>query len=131
MIEKTAQQKQIKQRLQNSLKGRRAKERRFVWFGRSAIAVALIFSGDPVYFYWHQGYSGLFPTLCHAGMYHLMPSVLTRLGDMSDQSFFDGEAKKLVYEAIYAELGASGRSKKKAARSLLSNGSDVQASELC
>ena len=40
MTEKTAQQKQIEQRLQNSLKGRRAKERRFVWFGRSAIAVA-------------------------------------------------------------------------------------------
>ena len=51
---------------------------------------------------------------------------LDPLGDMSDQSFFDGEAKRLVNEAIYAAVDAKGRTPKKSARKILSNGSDVR-----
>ena len=125
MTEKTVQQKQIEQRLQNSLKGRRAKERRFVWFGRSAIAVALIFLATLFISIGTKGIPGFFQHYVTLNV-SLDAQRLDPLGDMSDQSFFDGEAKKLVYEAIYAELEASGRSKKKAARQILSSGSDVR-----
>jgi phosphate transport system permease protein len=47
-------------------------------------------------------------------------------GDLSDQSLFDGQAKKIIQEAILAETGAKNRKEKKAARKLLSNGSDLR-----
>ena len=47
-------------------------------------------------------------------------------GDLSDQSLFDGQAKKIIQEAILAETGAKKRKEKKAARKLLSNGSDLR-----
>ena len=47
-------------------------------------------------------------------------------GDMSDQSLFEGEAKKIINEAVLEFTGAKKRNEKKAARSLLSNGSDLR-----
>ena len=43
MIEKTEAQKRTESLLLAGLKSRRAKEKRFVWLGRGAIAIALFF----------------------------------------------------------------------------------------
>ncbi len=125
MIEKTEAQKRTESLLLAGLKSRRARERRFVWLGRGAIAIALFFLATLFISIGTKGIPGFF-------QYYVTLEVsldrdrLDPAGDLSDQSFFDGEAKKLVNEAIYAELGVTGRKPKKAARSLLSNGSDVR-----
>ena len=92
MTEKTAQQKQIEQRLQNSLKGRRAKERRFVWFGRSAIAVALIFLATLFISIGTKGIPGFFQHYVTLNV-SLDAQRLDPLGDMSDQSFLTAKLK--------------------------------------
>ncbi|MBL6604452.1 MAG: phosphate ABC transporter permease PstA [Alphaproteobacteria bacterium] len=125
MIEKTEAQKKTEKLLMAGLEARRKRERRFVWLGRGAIAIALFFLATLFISIGAKGIPGFF-------QYYVTLEVsldrerLDPLGDLSDQSFFDGQAKKLVNEAIYAELDIKGRTPKKLARKLLSNGSDVR-----
>ena len=125
MIEKTEAQKKTEKLLLAGLEARRKKERRFVWLGRGAIALALFFLATLFISIGAKGIPGFF-------QYYVTLEVsldrerLDPIGDLSDQSFFDGQAKKLVNEAIYAELDVKGRTPKKLARKLLSNGSDVR-----
>ena len=124
MIEKTEAQKRTESLLLAGLKSRRAKEKRFVWLGRGAIAIALFFLATLFISIGTKGIPGFFQYYVTLEV-SLDRARLDPAGDLSDQSCFDGEAKKLVNEAIYAEL-VTGRKPKKAARSLLSNGSDVR-----
>jgi len=125
MINKTKSQKNTEKLLMAGLDLRRKKELRFIWLGRGAIAIALFFLATLFISIASKGIPGFF-------QYYVTLEVsldrerLDPLGDLSDQSFFDGEAKSLVNEAIYAELNIEGRTPKKLARKLLSNGSDVR-----
>ena len=93
--------------------------------GIAAIIMALFFLVDLDDLHFSKGLPGFF-------QYYITLEVeldrerLDPAGDLSDQSLFDGQAKKIIQEAILAETGAKKRKEKKAARKLLSNGSDLR-----
>ena len=108
-----------------SLKSRRKKEQTFKLLGVAAIVMALFFLVTLMTSILSKGLPGFF-------QYYITVEIdldrerLDPAGDLSDQSLFDGEAKKLIQEAVLAETGATKRKEKKAARKLLSNGSDLR-----
>ncbi|MDC0461657.1 phosphate ABC transporter permease PstA [Alphaproteobacteria bacterium] len=108
-----------------SLKLRRKKERRFKMLGILAIALALCFLVTLMVSILSKGIPGFF-------QYYITLSVdldrerLDPIGDLSDQSLFDGQANKIVQEAIFLKTGATSRNEKRAVRKLLSNGSDTR-----
>jgi len=125
MTDKPAFKQNTEARVAASMKRRNRRERQFIWLGRMAISVALFFLATLFVSVGANGIPGFF-------QYYVTLEVdldrkrLDPAGDMSEQSFFDGQAKKIVQEAIYAELSASSRNDKRAARQLLSNGSDIR-----
>tara|TARA_B100000886_G_scaffold301396_1_gene230869 strand:- start:218 stop:1519 length:1302 start_codon:yes stop_codon:yes gene_type:complete len=108
-----------------SLKSRRRQETSFKLLGIAAIFMALFFLASLMFSILSKGLPGFF-------QYYITLEVeldrerLDPAGDLSDQSLFDGQAKKIIQEAILAETGAKKRKEKKAARKLLSNGSDLR-----
>ena len=108
-----------------SLKSRRRQETSFKLLGIAAIFMALFFLASLMFSILSKGLPGFF-------QYYITLEVeldrerLDPTGDLSDQSLFDGQAKKIIQEAILAETGAKKRKEKKAARKLLSNGSDLR-----
>ena len=108
-----------------SLKTRRRKEQSFKLFGISAIILAMFFLVTLMTSIISNGLPGFF-------QYYITLEVtldrerLDPQGDLSDQSLFDGQAKKIVQEAMLNATGAKTRGEKKAARKLLSNGSDLR-----
>ena len=108
-----------------SLKSRRRQEKSFKLLGMAAIFMALFFLASLMFSILSKGLPGFF-------QYYITLEVeldrerLDPAGDLSDQSLFDGQAKKIIQEAILAETGAKKRKEKKAARKLLSNGSDLR-----
>ena len=108
-----------------SLKSRRRQETSFKLLGIAAIFMALFFLASLMVSILSKGLPGFF-------QYYITLEVeldrerLDPAGDLSDQSLFDGQAKKIIQEAILAETGAKKRKEKKAARKLLSNGSDLR-----
>ena len=108
-----------------SLKSRRRQEASFKLLGIAAIFMALFFLASLMFSILSKGLPGFF-------QYYITLEVeldrqrLDPAGDLSDQSLFDGQAKKIIQEAILAETGAKKRKEKKAARKLLSNGSDLR-----
>ena len=108
-----------------SLKSRRRQETSFKLLGIAAIVMALFFLASLMFSILSKGLPGFF-------QYYITLEVeldrerLDPAGDLSDQSLFDGQAKKIIQEAILAETGAKKRKEKKAARKLLSNGSDLR-----
>ena len=107
------------------LKLRRRQETSFKLLGIAAIFMALFFLASLMFSILSKGLPGFF-------QYYITLEVeldrerLDPAGDLSDQSLFDGQAKKIIQEAILAETGAKKRKEKKAARKLLSNGSDLR-----
>ncbi len=109
----------------DGLKARQTKERNFKFFGIFAVALAIAFLAILLISICSKGLPGFFQ------YYATFEVELTReridpRGDMSDQSLFEGEAKKIINEAVLKFTGAKKRNEKKAARSLLSNGSDLR-----
>ena len=109
----------------DGLKARQNKERNFKFFGIFAVALAIAFLAILLISICSKGLPGFFQ------YYATFEVELTReridpRGDMSDQSLFEGEAKKIINEAVLKFTGAKKRNEKKAARSLLSNGSDLR-----
>lgn len=108
-----------------NLKSRRRQETSFKLLGIAAIFMALFFLASLMFSILSKGLPGFF-------QYYITLEVeldrerLDPAGDLSDQSLFDGQAKKIIQEAILAETGAKKRKEKKAARKLLSNGSDLR-----
>lgn len=125
MTEKTESQKRTLELLYAGLAARKRKEKRFIWLGRCAIGIALFFLATLFISIGTKGFPGFFQYYVTLEV-SLDKERLDPLGDMSDQSFFDGEAKRLVNEAIYAAVDAKGRTPKKSARKILSNGSDIR-----
>ena len=108
-----------------SLRSRRKKEQTFKLLGVAAIVLALFFLVTLMTSILSKGIPGFF-------QYYITIEIdldrerLDPRGDLSDQSLFDGQAKKIIQEAVLAETGAASRKEKKAARKLLSNGSDLR-----
>ena len=111
--------------VRDGLKARQTKERNFKFFGIFAVALAIAFLAILLISICSKGLPGFFQ------YYATFEVELTReridpRGDMSDQSLFEGEAKKIINEAVLEFTGAKKRNERKAARSLLSNGSDLR-----
>ena len=112
-------------RVDASLKQRRRAERRFKAYGRIAIGIALSFLITLFVSIFANGIPGFFQHYVDIEV-ELDAARLDPAGDLSDESLFNGEAGKLLNEAVYRTLDVSGRKQKKAARKILSNGSDVR-----
>ncbi|HBP59742.1 MAG TPA: phosphate ABC transporter permease PtsA [Alphaproteobacteria bacterium] len=110
-------------RVAASIAGRRQRERRFKSYGLIAIGIALAFlvilfasifsKGIPGFF---QHYVTLEVTLDRAK--------LDPAGDLSLQSLYDGDARGAIRAALYEATGASGRSGRKAAGKIISQGAE-------
>ena len=110
-------------RVAASIGGRRQRERRFKSYGLIAIGIALAFlvvlfasifsKGIPGFF---QHYVTLEVTLDRAK--------LDPAGDLSLQSLYDGDARGAIRAALYEATGASGRSGRKAAGKIISQGAE-------
>ena len=110
-------------RVAASIAGRRQRERRFKSYGQIAIGIALAFlvilfasifsKGVPGFF---QHYVTLEVTLDRAK--------LDPAGDLSVQSLYDGDARGAIRAALYEATGASGRSGRKAAGKIISQGAE-------
>ena len=100
-----------------SLTARHRKERSFKLLGIAAIIMALFFLVNLMTSILSKGLPGFF-------QYYITLEVeldrerLDPAGDLSDQSLFDGQAKKIIQEAVLAKTGAKKRNEKKAARKL-------------
>jgi phosphate transport system permease protein len=108
-----------------SLKARRKKERAFQLFGIAAIALALFFLVTLMGSILSKGIPGFFQYYITLEI-ELDRERLDPLGDLSEQSLFDGQAKKIIEEVVLENTGAKSRNERKAARKLLSNGSDTR-----
>ncbi len=111
------------ERVAAGLAARRAREKRFRLYGRIAIGIALTFlvmlfasifsKGIPGFF---QHYVTLEVTLDSAK--------LDPVGDRSVQSLYDGDARGVIRAALYQAAEASGRSGRKVAGKLISQGAE-------
>ena len=109
----------------DGLKARQTKERNFKFFGIFAVALAIAFLAILLISICSKGLPGFFQYYATFEV-ELNKERIDPRGDMSDQSLFEGEAKKIINEAVLEFTGAKKRNEKKAARSLLSNGSDLR-----
>ena len=108
-----------------SLKARKKKERAFQLFGIAAIALALFFLVMLMGSILSKGIPGFFQYYVTLEV-ELDRDRLDPLGNLSEQSLFDGQAKKIIEEVVLEKTGAKSRNERKAARKLLSNGSDTR-----
>ena len=112
----------------SGLKLRQKKERNYKYLGMFAIAISMAFLLVLLISIASKGIPGFFQYYATLEI-ELNKERLDPRGDMSDQSLFEGEAKQIINEAILQFTQANTRNEKKAARKLLSNGSDTRLSE--
>ena len=115
--------------VKNSIAKRRAKDNRLKLYGRIAIGFAvcfLIFLFSSIFI---KGYPGFF-------QYYVTLDInfdrerIDPQGDLSDNSLFNGEASKIVNEALFTIIDPKGRKAKKQAKKMVSSGKDVRLTNL-
>ena len=115
--------------VKNSITKRRAKDNRLKLYGRIAIGLAvcfLIFLFSSIFI---KGYPGFF-------QYYVTLDInfdrerIDPQGDLSDNSLFNGEASKIVNEALFTIIDPKGRKAKKQAKKMVSSGKDVRLTNL-
>ena len=115
--------------VKNSIAKRRAKDNRLKLYGRIAIGLAvcfLIFLFSSIFI---KGYPGFF-------QYYVTLDInfdrerIDPQGDLSDNSLFNGEASKIVNEALFTIIDPKGRKAKKQAKKMVSSGKDVRLTNL-
>ena len=118
--------KQASIRVSNSLAKRHSKEKNFKFYGQTAVSLALFFLCFLFYMILSNGIPGLFQ---HYVILQVEAdrSRIDPKNDLSEESFFGGDAKKVVEESLYKALGnVEGRQERRIARSIISPGSDVR-----
>ena len=106
-----------------SISLRRKREARFRIWGIGAIALSMCFLATLFITILSKGIPGFFQYYVTLEV-ELDRERLDPVGDMSDQSLFDGDARGLVRQALFSTLEVSGRSNKKVAGKLISLGSE-------
>ena len=109
--------------VERGLASRRASERRFKFFGRLAIGIALAFLVILFASIFSKGIPGFFQYYVTLEV-QLDRGRLDPAGDLSVQSLYDGDARGVIREALYETVGASGRSQKRAAGKIVSVGAE-------
>ncbi len=110
-------------RVEAGLAARRGRERRFQIYGRIAIGIALAFLVTLFVSIFSKGIPGFFQHYVTLEV-TLDSTKLDPTGDLSVQSLYDGDARGVIREALYEATGASGRSGRKAAGRLISQGAE-------
>ena len=109
--------------VEKGLAGRRSSERRFKFFGRLAIGIALAFLVILFASIFSKGIPGFFQYYVTLEV-QLDRARLDPAGDLSVQSLYDGDARGVIREALYETVGASGRSEKRAVGKIVSAGAE-------
>ena len=118
--------KDVSEKILSSIARRHSREKRFKFLGQAAISLAIFFLFFLFYLIVVNGVPGLFQHYISLDV-KIDAKRIDPKGDFSDESFFAGEAAKIVNEALYEALDyPDGRTDKKTARSLLSSASDVR-----
>ena len=110
-------------RVEESLARRHASEKRFRFYGRFAIALALAFLVTLFSTILSKGIPGFFQHYVTFDVV-LDADKLDPYEDASPQSLFDGDARGVIRAGIYDLLEVSGRSNKKAAGKIVSAGAE-------
>ena len=111
------------ERVATGLAARRNREKRFQLYGRIAIGIALAFLVTLFVSIFSKGIPGFFQHYVTLEV-TLDSARLDPTGDLSVQSLYDGDARGVIREALYEATGASGRSGRKAAGKLISQGAE-------
>ena len=111
------------ERVATGLAARRNREKRFQLYGRIAIGIALAFLVTLFVSIFSKGIPGFFQHYVTLEV-TLDSARLDPTGDLSVQSLYDGDARGVIRAALYEATGASGRSGRKAAGKLISQGAE-------
>jgi len=111
------------ERVATGLAARRKREKRFQLYGRVAIGIALAFLVTLFVSIFSKGIPGFFQHYVTLEV-TLDSAKLDPTGDLSVQSLYDGDARGVIRAALYEATGASGRSGRKAAGKLISQGAE-------
>ena len=115
--------------VKKSIKKRRAKDSRLKLYGRFAIGLATCFLLFLFYTIFEKGTPGFF-------QYYVTLDVnfdkerIDPKGDLSDNSLFNGDASKIVNEALFILIEPKGRKEKKEAKKIISSGKDVRIAKM-
>ena len=111
------------ERVAAGLAARRGREKRFRIYGRIAIGIALAFLVTLFISIFSKGIPGFFQHYVTIEV-ALERAKLDPAGDLSVQSLYDGDARGVIRTALYEAAGASGRSGRKAAGKIISQGAE-------
>ena len=111
------------ERVAAGLAARRGREKRFRIYGRIAIGIALAFLVTLFVSIFSKGIPGFFQHYVTIEV-ALDRAKLDPAGDLSVQSLYDGDARGVIRTALYEAAGASGRSGRKAAGKIISQGAE-------
>ena len=115
--------KMATKRVAASMAKRKKSERNFQLLGRGAIAVALAFLVVLFFSIFSKGLPGFFQYYVEIEV-DIDRERLDPTDDLSLQSLYDGDARGVIRSALYAAVGAEGRSNKRAAGKLISPGAE-------
>ena len=111
------------ERVAAGLAARHGRERRFRIYGRIAIGIALAFLVTLFVSIFSKGIPGFFQHYVTIEV-TLDRAKLDPAGDLSVQSLYDGDARGVIRKALFEAAEASGRSGRKAAGKILSQGAE-------
>ena len=111
------------ERVAAGLAARRGRERRFRIYGRIAIGIALAFLVTLFVSIFSKGIPGFFQHYVTIEV-TLDRAKLDPTGDLSVQSLYDGDARGVIRKALFEAAEASGRSGRKAAGKIISQGAE-------
>ena len=117
------------ERVAASMAKRKKRERNFQRLGRSAIAVALAFLIVLFVSIFAKGIPGFFQYYVEIGV-EIDREKLDPTGDLTLQSLYAGDARGVIRSSLYAELDVEGRSDKRAAGKLISQGAEQRLRKL-
>ena len=115
--------KMATKRVAASMAKRKKSERNFQLLGRGAIVVALAFLVVLFSSIFSKGLPGFFQYYVEIEV-DIDREKLDPTGIFSQQSLYDGDARGVIRSALYAAVGAEGRSNKRAAGKLISPGAE-------
>ena len=111
------------EQVQKTIQRRNKQERRFRFYGRFAVAVALIFLVTLFVTIVSKGAPGFFQYYVTLDV-ELDRERLDPKGDLSTSSLYDGDARGIVRDALFVAVKPEGRSGKRAAGKMVSSGSE-------
>jgi len=111
------------ERVAAGLAARRGRERRFRIYGRIAIGIALAFLVTLFVSIFSKGIPGFFQHYVTIEV-TLDRAKLDPAGDLTVQSLYDGDARGVIRKALFEAAEASGRSGRKAAGKIISQGAE-------